>query len=212
MTIGGVAEQQSDAFTQLGLAMLVAVGLIFILLVGILRSLVQPFILMISIPFAAIGAISLLFVTGTPLGVAAMIGLLMLIGIVVTNAIVLMDLINQYRQRGQNVTDAIMLGAGRRVRPIVMTALATICALIPMATGITGGSGFISKGLAIVVIGGLVSSTALTLLIVPAIYQMIEGRRERKRERKLAERTGQGRRKGAEAPVAMSAGTSHSGQ
>jgi hydrophobic/amphiphilic exporter-1 (mainly G- bacteria), HAE1 family len=110
----------------------------------------------------------------------------MLIGIVVTNAIVLMDLINQYRRRGLAVGDAIMLGAGRRVRPIVMTALATICALLPMATGITGGSGFISRGLAIVVIGGLVSSTALTLLIVPAIYQLVEGRHERRQQRERA--------------------------
>jgi len=106
-----------------------------------------------------------------------MIGMLMLIGIVVTNAIVLMDLINQYRRSGQSVKDAIIYGAGRRVRPIVMTALATICALLPMASGVTGGSGFISQALAIVVTGGLISSTALTLLLVPAIYQIVEGRR-----------------------------------
>lgn len=184
VAIGGVAEQQSEAFRQLGIAMLVAVGLIFILLVATLRSMLQPLILMVSIPFAAIGAIGLLFATGTPLGVAPMIGLLMLIGIVVTNAIVLMDLINQYRRRGQSVRDAILLGGGRRVRPIVMTALATICALLPMATGVTGGSGFISQGLAIVVIGGLISSTALTLLIVPAIYQLVEGRHERRQARR----------------------------
>ncbi|MDQ4111878.1 MAG: efflux RND transporter permease subunit, partial [Actinomycetota bacterium] len=123
-TVGGVSEQQSEAFGQLGLAMLVAVGLIFVLLVGLLRSVVQPLILMMSIPFAAIGSLGLLFATGTPLGVSALIGMLMLIGIVVTNAIVLMDLINQYRRRGQSVADAIHHGAGRRVRPVVMTALA----------------------------------------------------------------------------------------
>lgn len=181
--LGGVTEQQSEAFAQLGLAMLVAVGLIYVLLVALLRSMLQPLILMISIPFAAIGAIGLLFITGTPLGVAALIGMLMLIGIVVTNAIVLMDLINQYRARGQIVVDAVYHGAGRRVRPIVMTALATIFALLPMATGITGGTGFISKALAIVVIGGLISSTALTLLLVPAVYQIVEGRHERRRGR-----------------------------
>ncbi|MER7557955.1 efflux RND transporter permease subunit [Nocardioides sp. NPDC126508] len=182
-SVGGVSEQQSEAFSQLGLAMLVAVGLIFVLLVGILRSLVQPLILMMSIPFAAIGSLGLLFVTGTPLGVSALIGMLMLIGIVVTNAIVLMDLINQYRRRGQSVADAIHHGAGRRVRPVVMTALATIFALVPMATGITGGSGFISQSLAIVVIGGLVSSTFLTLLLVPAVYQLVEGRHDRRARR-----------------------------
>lgn len=183
-TVGGVSAQQSEAFGQLGLAMLVAVGLIFVLLVAILRSLVQPLILMMSIPFAAIGSLGLLFATDTPLGVSAMIGMLMLIGIVVTNAIVLMDLINQYRRRGQSVADAIHHGAGRRVRPVVMTALATIFALVPMATGITGGSGFISQSLAIVVIGGLVSSTFLTLLLVPAVYQLVEGRDERRELRR----------------------------
>ncbi|MFD7077234.1 efflux RND transporter permease subunit [Nocardioides sp. NPDC059952] len=191
-TVGGVSEQQTEAFSQLGLAMLVAVGLIFILLVGILRSAVQPLILMMSIPFAAIGSLGLLFVTGTPLGVSAMIGMLMLIGIVVTNAIVLMDLINQYRRRGQSVADAIHHGAGRRVRPVVMTALATIFALVPMATGITGGSGFISQSLAIVVIGGLVSSTFLTLLLVPAVYQLIEGRHERRERRRQRRRQPKG--------------------
>ena len=189
-SVGGVSEQQSEAFSQLGLAMLVAVGLIFVLLVAILRSLVQPLILMMSIPFAAIGSLGLLFVTGTPLGVSALIGMLMLIGIVVTNAIVLMDLINQYRRRGQTVAEAIHHGAGRRVRPVVMTALATIFALVPMATGITGGSGFISQSLAIVVIGGLVSSTFLTLLLVPAVYQLVEGRHERRERRRLGRRTG----------------------
>lgn len=182
--VGGVSEQQTEAFSQLGLAMLVAIGLIFVLLVAILRSLVQPLILMMSIPFAAIGSLGLLFATDTPLGVSAMIGMLMLIGIVVTNAIVLMDLINQYRRRGQSVADAIHHGAGRRVRPVVMTALATIFALVPMATGITGGSGFISQSLAIVVIGGLVSSTFLTLLLVPAVYQLVEGRDERRERRR----------------------------
>ncbi|MDQ4112475.1 MAG: efflux RND transporter permease subunit, partial [Actinomycetota bacterium] len=197
-TVGGVSEQQSEAFGQLGLAMLVAVGLIFVLLVGLLRSIVQPLILMMSIPFAAIGSLGLLFATGTPLGVSALIGMLMLIGIVVTNAIVLMDLINQYRRRGQSVADAIHHGAGRRVRPVVMTALATIFALVPMATGITGGSGFISQSLAIVVIGGLVSSTLLTLLLVPAVYQLVEGRHERRERRRQRRGQRQSRPKRAE--------------
>ncbi|OIJ24491.1 hypothetical protein UG56_022695 [Nocardioides luteus] len=194
-SVGGVSEQQSEAFSQLGLAMLVAVGLIFVLLVGILRSLVQPLILMMSIPFAAIGSLGLLFATDTPLGVSALIGMLMLIGIVVTNAIVLMDLINQYRRRGQSVADAIHHGAGRRVRPVVMTALATIFALVPMATGITGGNGFISQSLAIVVIGGLVSSTFLTLLLVPAVYQLVEGRHDRRERRRQRRRQPKGARR-----------------
>ena len=168
--------------------MLVAIAIVFMLLVATFRSLRQPLILLVSIPFAATGAIALLLATGRPLGISALIGMLMLIGIVVTNAIVLIDLVNQYRAQGQKVADAVFNGARQRLRPILMTALATIFALMPMAFGVTGSSGFISQDLAIVVIGGLITSTALTLILVPVLYLLIEGRRER-REAKRAERT-----------------------
>jgi HAE1 family hydrophobic/amphiphilic exporter-1 len=111
---------------------------------------------------------------------------LTLIGIVVTNAIVLIDLVNQYRRRGLAVADAVAHGASRRLRPILMTALATIAALTPMAIGLTGHGGFISQPLAIVVIGGLISSTVLTLVVLPTLYNLVEGRRERKAARKAA--------------------------
>ena len=100
--------------------------------------------------------------------------------IVVTNAIVLIDLVNQYRAHGQSVRDAVFNGARQRLRPILMTALATIFALVPMALGVTGSSGFISQDLAIVVIGGLISSTVLTLILVPVLYLLFEGGRERR--------------------------------
>src|SRR5215218_363554 len=180
-TLGGAAENQQEAFNQLGLAMLVAIALVFMIMVGTFRSLVQPLILMVSIPFAATGAIAGLLITDTPLGVPAMVGLLMLIGIVVTNAIVLIDLINQYRRRGADLRSAIIDGARLRLRPIIMTACATIFALMPMALGLTGGGAFISGPLAIVVIGGLVSSTVLTLLLVPVLYSLVERRSERRR-------------------------------
>jgi multidrug efflux pump subunit AcrB len=182
-TLGGAAENQQEAFSQLGLAMLVAIALVFMIMVGTFRSLVQPLILMVSIPFAATGAVAGLLITDTPLGVPAMVGLLMLIGIVVTNAIVLIDLINQYRRRGQDLHSAIIDGARLRLRPIIMTASATIFALIPMGLGLTGGGAFISGPLAIVVIGGLVSSTVLTLLLVPVLYSLVERRSERRRLR-----------------------------
>jgi HAE1 family hydrophobic/amphiphilic exporter-1 len=111
--------------------------------------------------------------------------MLMLVGIVVTNAIVLIDLVNQYRRQGRSVADALINGSRQRLRPILMTAFATIFALTPMALGLTGGSGFISQPLAIVVIGGLFSSTFLTLVLVPVLYWLIEGRHERKIERGL---------------------------
>ena len=183
VTLGGSAQNQRDAFNQLGLAMLVAIALVFMIMVGTFRSLVQPLILMVSIPFAATGAIAGLLITDTPLGVPALVGLLMLIGIVVTNAIVLIDLINQYRRRGGDLRTAIVDGARLRLRPIIMTACATIFALMPMALGFTGGGAFISGPLAIVVIGGLVSSTVLTLLLVPVLYSLVERRSERRRLR-----------------------------
>ncbi|NLU67709.1 efflux RND transporter permease subunit [Streptomyces sp. HNM0574] len=186
--ISGVSQDQDEAFAQLGLAMLAAVAIVFLLLVAAFRSLIQPLILLVSIPFAATGALGLLVVTDTPLGVPAMIGMLMLIGIVVTNAIVLIDLINQYRERGYGIVEAVIEGGRHRLRPILMTALATICALTPMALAVTGDGGFISQPLAVVVIGGLVSSTLLTLLLVPTLYAMVELRKERRANKKAAKR------------------------
>ncbi|MFC9815944.1 efflux RND transporter permease subunit [Streptomyces virginiae] len=187
-SIGGVSEDQDEAFGSLGLAMLAAIAIVFMLLVATFRSLVQPLILLVSIPFAATGALGLLLVTGTPMGVPAMIGMLMLIGIVVTNAIVLIDLVNQYRAQGLGVVEAVIEGGRHRLRPILMTALATIFALLPMALGVTGEGGFISQPLAVVVIGGLVSSTLLTLLLVPTLYTMVELRKERRRAKRSAKR------------------------
>lgn len=178
-TIGGVSAEQTESFQQLGLALLAAVAIVYLVMVATFSSLVQPLILLISIPFAATGALGLLLITDTPLGVPALIGMLLLVGVVVTNAIVLIDLINQYRKQGRSIQQSIMDGSRQRLRPILMTALATIFALSPLAFGITGG-GFISQPLAIVVIGGLVSSTLLTLVIVPVLYWLIEGRKERK--------------------------------
>ncbi|MFI9647592.1 efflux RND transporter permease subunit [Streptomyces sp. NPDC052040] len=186
--IGGVSQDQSDAFKNLGLAMLAAVAIVFMLLVATFRSLAQPLILLVSIPFAATGAIGLLVATGTPMGVPAMIGMLMLIGIVVTNAIVLIDLINQYREQGYGVVEAVVEGGRHRLRPILMTALATIFALLPMALGVTGEGGFIAQPLAVVVIGGLVTSTLLTLLLVPTLYAMLELRKERRAKKRAAKR------------------------
>ncbi|GAA3306033.1 efflux RND transporter permease subunit [Streptomyces cinereospinus] len=186
--IGGVSEDQDEAFANLGLAMLAAIAIVFMLLVATFRSLVQPLILLVSIPFAATGAIGLLIATGTPMGVPAMIGMLMLIGIVVTNAIVLIDLINQYRGQGYGVVEAVVEGGRHRLRPILMTALATIFALLPMALGITGEGGFIAQPLAVVVIGGLITSTVLTLLLVPTLYAVVELRKERRAKKRAAKR------------------------
>ncbi|MFG1683132.1 efflux RND transporter permease subunit [Nonomuraea sp. NPDC049269] len=183
-SIGGASADQDEAFGSLALALVAAIALVFFVMVATFRSLIQPLLLLVSIPFAATGAIGLLLITDTSLGLAAMIGLLMLVGIVVTNAIVLLDLINQYRRQGMPLYEAVVEGGRNRLRPILMTALATIFALLPMALGITGGGGFISKPLAIVVIGGLISSTLLTLVLVPTLYTMVESRKEKIRTRR----------------------------
>lgn len=173
-TMAGVTSEQQSAFADLGLALLAAILIVYVIMMGTFRSVLHPLILMVSVPFAATGAIGLLLVTGTPLGVPALIGMLMLVGIVVTNAIVLLDLVNQYRRSGMGPEDSVIAGGRRRLRPILMTAVATICALMPMALGLTGDGAFISQPLAIVVIGGLTSSTVLTLILVPALYLVVE--------------------------------------
>lgn len=184
--LGGVAAQQADAFEQLGLALLAALLIVYVIMVATFKSLRQPLLLMVSVPFAATGAIILQLIADIPLGVPSLIGVLMLIGIVVTNAIVLIDLVNQYRTRGMTVREAVIEGSSRRLRPILMTAAATIFALVPLGLGITGSGGFISQPLAIVVIGGLVSSTLLTLVVLPALYYLVEGASERRAARRAS--------------------------
>ncbi len=176
--LSGATEQMSDMFRSLGIAMFVAVIAVYLIMVGTFRSLLNPLILLVSIPFAAVGAIVLMLVTSTTLGMPSLIGLLMLIGIVVTNAIVLLDLVEQFRDQGMDAHTAVIEGGRRRLRPILMTAVATILALSPMALGLGEGS-FLSRPLAVVVIGGLLSSTALTLIIVPVVYLVFDRLRRR---------------------------------
>ena len=178
VSFGGVSSDLSSTFQNLGLAVLAAIVLVYCIMVATFRSLLQPVILLVSIPFAFTGSIILLLVTQIPLGAAALIGFLMLVGIVVTNAIVLLDLVRQYREKGMDARRAVIEGGKHRLRPILMTATATILALLPMA--LFGGSGgFISQPLAVVVIGGLTTSTILTLLLVPTLYVIVEGRSKR---------------------------------
>ncbi len=179
--VGGVSEQLSESFGGLLTAMGIAIMLVYLMLVLAFNSLVTPFIILFSLPLAIIGAFPALLLTGRPLGISALIGFLMLIGIVVTNAIVLLDLVVRLRAEGVPLRDALIRGAHTRVRPILMTAIATIFALLPLAAGFNEGS-IIAAELGTVVIGGLLSSTFLTLLVVPASYLLIEGWRERRRK------------------------------
>jgi len=173
--LGGATEATNDVFRTLGIAMLIAILLVYIIMVATFHSLLNPLILLVSIPFAAVGAVLALVITGTSLGMPSLVGLLMLIGIVVTNAIVLLDLVEQFRRKGMDARTAVIEGGRRRLRPILMTAIATILALVPMALGFGGeGGGFLSTPLAVVVMGGLFTSTFLTLILVPVLYLVFD--------------------------------------
>ncbi|WP_186575811.1 efflux RND transporter permease subunit [Aquibacillus kalidii] len=169
---GGVTEQIKESFTQLGLAMLAAIAIVYFVLVVTFGGGLAPFAILFSLPFTIIGGLVALWIANEPLSVSAMIGALMLIGIVVTNAIVLIDRVLHMEKEGLSTRDALLEAGATRLRPILMTAIATVGALIPLAIGAEGG-GLISKGLGVTVIGGLTSSTILTLVIVPIVYEVI---------------------------------------
>ena len=172
--LAGVSQQQAEAFGGLFASMGVAILLVYVMMVLAFNSLITPFIILFTLPLALIGAFPALYLTDRPIGVSALIGFLMLIGIVVTNAIVLLDLVERLRSEGKPTREALIEGGRTRVRPILMTAIATILALIPLAAGFNEGS-IIAAELGTVVIGGLFSSTFLTLLVIPAVYLLVDG-------------------------------------
>lgn len=180
---GGGSDETVETFQQLGLAMLVAIGLVYLTMLITFGKARIPFIILSSLIFVPIGSIGGLWLANEPLSISAMIGILMLIGIVTTNAIVLVDRIGQNRfEKGMLIREALLEAGKTRLRPILMTAFATIAALLPLAFTTSTGT-LISKGLAIVVIGGLTTSTFLTLIIVPVIYELFffkQARKERK--------------------------------
>lgn len=178
---GGVSEDINESFSQLGLAMLAAIAIVYFILVLTFGGGKAPFAILFSLPFAVIGGLVGLLVSGETISVSAMIGALMLIGIVVTNAIVLIDRVINKEKEGLPTREALIEAAMTRVRPILMTALATVGALIPLAIGMENG-GLISKGLGVTVIGGLISSTLLTLVIVPIVYEVLMKKRNRKKQ------------------------------
>lgn len=170
--VGGVAADMTETFTQLGVAMLAAILIVYFILVVTFGEGLAPFAILFSLPFTVIGSLVGLFIAGETISVSVLMGLLMLIGIVVTNAIVLVDRIIRMEHSGMELREAILEAGSTRLRPILMTAIATIGALIPLAIG-SGGGGLISKGLGVTVIGGLTSSTLLTLIIVPIVYELL---------------------------------------
>jgi HAE1 family hydrophobic/amphiphilic exporter-1 len=176
--LAGITQQQSEGFSGLISAMGFSVLVVYVVMVLVFGSLLDPFIILFSLPLATIGAFLALLVTDRTLGISALIGLLMLIGIVVTNAIVFMDLVEQLRHKGLGIDAALMQAGRTRVRPILMTALATILALLPLGLGLNEGS-IIASELATVVIGGLFTSTLLTLVVIPVVYSLAHGGKRR---------------------------------
>ncbi len=178
VTVGGAADLQDDSFSSLLVAMLVAVALVYLIMVVAFGSLVVPLVILTTLPLAAIGAFPLLLATGRALDLPALLGVLMLIGIVVTNAIVLLERVQRNKQRGESTHEALVDAGLVRVRPILMTAVVTMLALAPLALGLSGGA-ILSASLATVVIGGLLSSTLLTLFVIPVVYSLVDGLRRR---------------------------------
>jgi hydrophobic/amphiphilic exporter-1 (mainly G- bacteria), HAE1 family len=179
-TVGGESEDIEESFRNLILSIVVALALVYLILVFFFGSLVVPLIILLAVPLTTVGAFGALLLTGTALSVPALLGVLLLIGIVVSNAILLVDFIQGARNRHENADGAIVEAGRARLRPILMTALATIFALLPLAFGFGGGgSALISSSLAIPVIGGLLTSTFLTLLVVPVGYSLLKGRRKK---------------------------------
>ena len=186
LTSGGGNDDTVEIFQSLGIAIIVAIGLVYLTMLITFAKARIPFIILSSLIFVPIGSLVSLYAVKEPLSVSVMIGFLMLIGIVTTNAIVLVDRIGQNRTRGLTIRDSLVEAGKTRLRPILMTAFATIAALIPLAMTTSSGT-LISKGLAVTVIGGLTSSTLLTLIIVPVVYEIFffkTSRKERFKEAK----------------------------
>ncbi|SHJ68604.1 hydrophobic/amphiphilic exporter-1, HAE1 family [Anaerobranca californiensis DSM 14826] len=172
---GGASQLMEEGFQGLSLAFILAFFLVYMIMAAQFESLLNPFIIIFTIPFAGIGVIGGLLLTGKALGITAFIGIIVLTGIVVNNGIVLVDYINKLRQQGLKKEEAIIKGGCVRLRPILMTALTTILALIPLALGL-GDGGEMQGPMAIVVIGGLFISTLLTLFVLPVIYYFLSAK------------------------------------
>src|SRR5829696_2671214 len=173
--LGGDQEFINQMFSDLGLAILAAVVLVYLVLVVFFGSTTQPVTILAPVLFSTIGSLLALWITNAALGLPAMIGQLLLIGIVVANSILLVDTALRSRRAGLPQNAALVNAARSRVRPVLMTALATIAALLPLAAGFSGEGGIISRSLGAVVIGGLLTATLLTLVIVPAVFSTFEG-------------------------------------
>jgi len=171
--VGGQSEELDSSVKSLMFALGLAIFLVYLVMASQFESLLHPFVIMFSIPLAAVGAVLALKLTNSPISVVVFIGLIMLVGIVVKNAIVLIDRVNQLREAGVAKRDAIAQGAESRLRPIVMTTLCTLIGFSPLAIGVGEGAE-VRAPMAITVIGGLAVSTLLTLVVIPVVYDLLD--------------------------------------
>jgi len=185
--VGGQAEDFKESFKWLAIALLASILLVYMVMASQFESLLHPFLILFTIPLSLVGVAVALALTHTPISVTALIGMLILVGIVVNNGIVLVDYINQLRAEGVELRKAVIDGCRRRLRPVLMTAGTTILGMLPLALEIGEGSESWSP-LARTVMGGLTTSTGLTLLVIPAVYLSVESLREKRRARKAARR------------------------
>ena len=172
--VGGQSEEMAASFNSLAFALLLALILVYLVMASLFESLLHPFVIMFTIPLAGIGAVLALVLTNTPVSVVVFIGGILLVGIVVNNAIVLVDRVNQFRrQSGYTKLDALVAGTNERLRPIMMTTLTTVLGLLPMALGF-GEAAELRTPMAVTVIGGLMMSTLLTLVVIPVVYLVLD--------------------------------------
>jgi multidrug efflux pump subunit AcrB len=178
--VSGTYQDQQESFKSLLFALLLAVALVYMVLAAQFESLLEPFIIMFSVPLGVLGVIWGLFLTGFSLNVLSFIGVIMMAGIVVSNAILLVDYSNVLLRRGHGLYEAVVTAGRTRLRPVLMTTLTTIFALLPLAIGLGEGSE-IQSPMAVSVISGLMVSTILTLIFIPTLYTIVQ---ERIRKRK----------------------------
>jgi HAE1 family hydrophobic/amphiphilic exporter-1 len=179
ITVTGEEEKRQESMNSLMFAMILSIVLVYMVLASQFESLLHPFTILLTIPLAVVGAVLLFFITGTTINIMGIIGMVMLVGIAVNNSIILVDRINQLKHSGIELADAIVQAGQQRIRPIIMTSLTTILALLPLTFNIGEGSSLRSP-MAIAVVGGLVTSTLMSLVVIPCVYYVFERMKTKK--------------------------------
>jgi HAE1 family hydrophobic/amphiphilic exporter-1 len=178
ITVTGEEERRAESMNSLLLALVLSIVLVYMVMASQFESLLHPFTILLTIPLALVGAVLMFLVTGVTVNIMGIIGMVMLAGIAVNNSIILVDRIGQLKESGLSLTDAIAEAGQQRIRPILMTSLTTILALVPMALGFGDGAS-LSSPMAIAVIGGLLTSTLLSLVVIPCVYYVFESAKVR---------------------------------